>query len=98
MNGAVEPDNYIVATHTPFHADYWAVAVIYDSVMGFYCGNNSMGQPMYCAVFNFAKKFDNFRDGPHMVDKAINLASHLGNGAECHVFRRQDVFPDEYKK
>lgn len=98
MNGAVEPKGYIVARNTPFHSDYWAVAVIYDPVMGFYCGNNSMGQPMYCAAFNFAQKFDNFRDGPYMVDCAIDLARHLGRGTECHVFRRHDVFPDDYKE
>lgn len=88
--------NYIIVSRTPFHADYWAVATIYDPVLGFYVGSSEAGDRVFCISFNCAKKFDNFKDGVHSVDCAIDLARHLGHGAECRVYKRCEVYLGQY--
>lgn len=88
--------NYIIQSRTPFHADYWAVAVIHDRILGFYAGKSEMGFPIFCASFDGAKKFDNFKDGPCSVDWAIALANYLGTSTECRVYKRHEVYPEQY--
>ena len=83
-----------------FHAGFWAVYAIEHPFLGFFAGwkpHEPHNTPIWCATLAAAVKFDAFEDLA-AKDRALAIRDHYAPDAVVWAYRRQDAFPEKYRK